>query len=194
MKGIFKSIFGALLGRQSASTPASNNTSATAVTATRSSPKPSAKQIEQAKSQRCKRILNYWLDTELFDLPECPLDAKKQSLSQPAEDFSRLWDEDFGARMTSNPVQINEKSRLLIMFQCHRAGYLTQDDEKTPDYEVPRTYLVAQAMIPHWDAQLQQLTWTRSEESQDVVLNLATIRTLYRRCNSSIPENMSLAQ
>lgn len=193
MKGVFKAIFSALLGRQSVLAQASDSADLETLSASSSVQEPSAAQLERANSLRCERILNYWLDTELFDLPECPLDRKKDIISHPAEKFLEHWG-DITAKIEANRLHITEKSRLLIMFQCHRAGYIIQQDEQAPDYEIPRTYLVAQAMIPQWDAELQQLTWLRSDENQDVVFNIATIRTLYRRCNSSIPSNMSLAQ
>ncbi|WP_432786122.1 hypothetical protein AAEX37_00227 [Oligella sp. MSHR50489EDL] len=192
MKGIFKSILHRLFEQQSPlarakaksniSTSSNNHTSHTSIS------------LDQVNSARCERILNYWLDTELFDLPECPFDTKKNIISQPADDFKTVWGETVIEKIATHQIKITDESRLLIMFQCHQAGYLARDDEKHPNYVVPRTYLVAQAMIPQWDPEQKTLTWLRSDEDEDIVLNLATMRTLYRRCRSSVPAHMSLSQ
>ena len=70
MKGVFKAIFSALLGRQSVLAQASDSADLETLSASSSVQEPSAAQLERANSLRCERILNYWLDTELFDLPE----------------------------------------------------------------------------------------------------------------------------
>ena len=142
---------------------------------------------------RCEQILNYWLDTELFDLPECPMDYKKQLISEPADEFSNSWVLEAPKKIHAGKLKFNKDSRLFVMFQCHIAGYIAKSDEKHPNYITPRTYLVAQALIPKWDNETNQIKWTRSEDDEDLVINLATIRTLYRRCRSSIPDSMSLS-
>lgn len=148
---------------------------------------------DKGNSDRCLRILNYWLDVELFDLPECPMDTKKHIVSEPADKFVATWGKDGAQKYLDGKLPIKEDSRLLVMFQCHRAGYIAKDDERHPNYLVPRTYLVAQAMIPRWDEESCTILWSRSEEDQDLIINLATIRTLYRRCRSSVPDHMSLS-
>ncbi|RUO34884.1 DEAD/DEAH box helicase [Aliidiomarina soli] len=142
---------------------------------------------------RCEQILNYWLDTELFDLPECPMDYKKQIISEPADYFSNSWGVEAPKKIHAGKLQFTTDSRLFVMFQCHIAGYIAKSEEKHPNYITPRTYLVGQALIPKWDNEKKQVKWTRSEDDEDLVINLATIRTLYRRCNSSIPNSMSLS-
>lgn len=144
-------------------------------------------------ADRCLRILSYWLDTELFDLPECPLDTKKEIVSEPAEKFVQSWGEKAAGNFRTGKLKLTEDSRLLIMFQCHRAGYIATSDEKHPNYTTPRTYLVGQALVPRWDKERNTILWSRSAEEQDLIVNLATIRTLYRRCPSSVPKNMSLS-
>ncbi|MBB1387292.1 hypothetical protein H5119_17435 [Pseudoalteromonas sp. SG45-5] len=212
MIGIFKSALHALFGRKKAFidfTPSSS----TLTTQLSSS---SAKKInnfkvrhkepkatpevdnaiinENKNKDRCQRILNYWLDAELFDLPECPVDYKKNLISEPADKFKTSWIEQAEDKFKDGKLEITENSRLMIMFQCHRAGYIAKDDEKHPNYNTPRTYLVGQALIPRWDEDRQIIVWSRSEEVEDLIINLATIRTLYRRCNSSIPDSMSLSE
>lgn len=145
-------------------------------------------------TERCKRIMNYWLDAELFDLPECPMDREKGIASKEAESFIEDWGDSANQRCLTGELEFDDKSRLLIMFQCHLAGYLIDPGEEHPNYQVPRTFLVAQAMIPSWDQSTGTIRWTRSEEDQDVSINMATIRTLYRKCSSSVPKNMSLSQ
>ncbi|MEI8705442.1 hypothetical protein [Pseudoalteromonas sp. B62] len=149
---------------------------------------------ENKNKDRCQRILNYWLDAELFDLPECPVDYKKNLISEPADKFKTSWIEQAEDKFKDGKLEITENSRLMIMFQCHRAGYIAKDDEKHPNYKTPRTYLVGQALIPRWDEDREIIVWSRSEEDEDLIINLATIRTLYRRCNSSIPDSMSLSE
>jgi AAA domain len=146
---------------------------------------------ESEKIKRCQRILDYWLDSELFDLPECPMGDNKQFVSQPADEFEEFCVK-AEQKYKEGKFKISEDSRLVIMFQCHRAGYITSNDEKHPNYNIPRTYLVAQAMLPCWDEERNTIVWLRSEEEQDLIVNLATMRTLYRRCRSSVPSNMSL--
>lgn len=194
MRGVFKSILTRLFNRQAA-LKAMNSSLSAAVrgVSAASASKPSAEN-SYVYTERCKRVLNYWLDTELFDLPECPLDVKKKIISQPADDFNKVWGDAAIEKITTKKLKVSDKSRLLLMFQCHRAGYLTREDEKHPNYVVPRTYLVAQAMIPQWDDEKKTLSWLRSDNNEDLILNLATMRTLYRRCRSSVPEHMSLAQ
>ena len=85
---------------------------------------------EKINVERCQRILNYWLDTELFDLPECPMDNKKQIKSEPADNFVVQWGELASHKILDKKLTINETSRLLIMFQCHRAGYIAKSEEK----------------------------------------------------------------
>lgn len=210
MLGIFKSALSELFGRRKAffkSTAGGSNqepTSPYRKTVNISSEKaqnPStssnANGIKVDKSinkERCQRILNYWLDAELFDLPVCPVDYKKQLISEPADNFKQIWGESAEENFKKGKLKISEKSRLLVMFQCHRAGYIAQGDEKHPNYKTPRTYLVGQGLIPTWNEEKNCFLWIRSEEDEDLTINLATIRTLFRRCNSSIPNNMSLAE
>lgn len=194
MKGVFKSILARLFNRQAAlkATDAPNLSATRGLSASHATKVPA--ENNYVNTQQCERILNYWLDSELFDLPECPFDIKKKIISRPADDFSAVWGDAAVEKIAAQQLKISDKSRLLVMFQCHRAGYLTREDEKHPNYVVPRTYLVAQAMIPQWDAEKKTLAWLRSEDNEDLILNLATMRTLYRRCRSSVPAHMSLAQ
>lgn len=144
-------------------------------------------------------ILDYWLDFELFDIPECPYDFKKGIVSEAAENFDNQW---LNSEQ-SLPI-IKNDSKLFIMFQCHRAGYLFVNNEESnskplhPNTVTPRTYLLGVALIPtlNTDAKTgnKYITWQLSEEDQDLVINLATIRTIYRKCRSSIPKNMSLTE
>lgn len=142
-------------------------------------------------------ILNYWLDFELFDIPECPYDYKKGIVSEPADNFDKHWLND------EKPFQkIKKDSKLFVMFQCHRAGYLFVNNETAsgkplhPNTVTPKSYLLGVALIPTegTDASTgrKHLTWQLSEEAQDKVINLSTLRTIYRRCRTSIPENMTL--
>lgn len=151
-------------------------------------------QKQNTDSQRCLNILNYWLDSELFDLPECPMDPSKDIISKAADSFLQQWGEEANQRYLMGKLAFNEDSRLLVMFQCHLAGYLLEPEEAQPNYRTPRTFLVAQAMIPSWDETAQTIRWTRSDDEQDLTINMATIRTLYRKCNSSVPKNMSLSE
>jgi len=145
------------------------------------------------RADRCLRILSYWLDAELFDLPECPLDTTKEIVSEPADKFVQSWGEKAAGNFRAGKLKMTEDSRLLVMFQCHRAGYIATSDERHPNYIIPRTYLVGQALVPRWDKERETILWSRSAEEQDLIVNLATIRTLYRRCPSSVPKNMSLS-
>ena len=192
MKGIVKSVLHRLFNRQSTISTAESKPS-TSTKAKANTPHTSVN-LDQLNSARCERILNYWLDAELFDLPECPFDTRKGIISQPADEFKTTWGEAIIEKIATQKIKIADQSRLLIMFQCHQAGYLARDHEKHPNYVVPRTYLVAQAMIPQWDPVQKTLTWLRSDEDEDITFNLATIRTLYRRCRSSVPAHMSLPQ
>lgn len=192
MKGLVKSLLHRLFDRQSAiSTVEPKPTSPTNATVTLPH---ASNNVAPLSAADCERVLNYWLDTELFDLPECPFDTRKGIISQPADEFKATWGQTAIEQIAAQQIPITDKSRLLIMFQCHRAGYLARDHEKHPNYIVPRTYLVAQAMIPQWDLTEKTLTWLRSDEDEDITLNLATMRTLYRRCRSSVPAHMSLPQ
>ena len=84
---------------------------------------------DNEEKDRCERILNYWLDTELFDLPECPLNYKKDLISKPAKKFKENWIDEAEEEFKAGKLIITDKSRLLVMFQCHRAGYIAKDDE-----------------------------------------------------------------
>ena len=46
-------------------------------------------EAEIAQQQRCENILNYWLDIELFDLPECPFKNEEDILSEDADSFEQ---------------------------------------------------------------------------------------------------------
>ncbi|MBL4909368.1 MAG: hypothetical protein JKX78_04975 [Alteromonadaceae bacterium] len=107
--------------------------------------------IEKKNKDRCQRILNYWLDAELFDLPECPVDYKKKLISEPADKFEKNWIKEAEEKFKNGKLKITENSRLMVMFQCHRAGYIAKDDEKHPNYKTPRTFLVGQSLIPRRD-------------------------------------------
>ncbi|PSV47311.1 DEAD/DEAH box helicase [Photobacterium indicum] len=142
-------------------------------------------------------VLDYWLDFELFDIPECPYDFKKGIVSEPADDFDKKWLDD------EQPFPaIKKDSKLFVMFQCHRAGYLFKNEDGEngkplhPNTVTPKSYLLGVALIPtlntHESTGEKYLTWQLSEEDQDKVVNLATIRTIYRRCRSSVPANMTL--
>lgn len=149
---------------------------------------------DDISEQRCQNILNYWLDVELFDLPECPFQNKKEVLSVEAELFSNKIDEELTEKIFQNPKYINEDSRLVIMFQCHKAGYIAEPNERHPNLIIPRTYLVAQSFIPEWDSETSKLSWSLSTEDKDLIVNLSTIRTIYRKCQLSAAKNMSLPE
>jgi hypothetical protein len=142
--------------------------------------------------QRCLSILNYWLDVELFDLPECPVYNKKDVLSVPADDFITTL-KSLESQCDAGKLKITKESRLLVMFQCHRAGYINEQDEQHPNYEIPRTYLVAQALVPFWSETQKRLLLQRSEDDADLIVNLAAMRTLYRKCKPESAHNMSLS-
>lgn len=191
MKKLFKSVLDALFCRKNEL----NNNTPEGTSLPHQIRSSSSKDIEvkRANADRCQRILNYWLDTELFDLPHCPIFDKNKLLSVPADKFAENWGLEAGQKYESGKLKITKDSRLLVMFQCHRAGYIAKNDERHPNYKIPRTYLVAQAMIPRWDEVSNSIVWSRSEEDQDLIINLATIRTLYRRCRPSAAANMSLS-
>ena len=151
-------------------------------------------QSSMSVQQRCNNILNYWLDVELFDLPECPFkDQRYDILSVEAYDFATRIQEQLIPKIIAGQVKITAESRLCVMFQCHRAGYIADLNHYQPNQAIPRTYLVAHSFIPHWDADQKVLTWSLSQAAEDLVINLATIRTLYRKCPSSAAHNMSLS-
>ena len=148
---------------------------------------------EKAQVNKCQRILNYWLDAELFDIPKCPMYNDKDLLSIPLDDYETKITDDLTQQLKEGKKKISDKSRLMIMFQCHRAGYIAKDSEKHPNEELPRTYLVAQSLIPSWNEDLQTITWRRSEDKSDLIVNIAAIRTLYRRCCPPSATNMDLS-
>ncbi len=144
-------------------------------------------------------VIDYWLDFELFDIPECPYDFKKGIVSEPADDFDKKWLAD------DQPFpEIKKDSKLFVMFQCHRAGYLFKTDDGEigspvhPNTVTPKSYLLGVAFIPTLNTNEstgeKYLSWLLSDEEQDKVISLATIRTIYRRCRSSIPANMTLTE
>lgn len=149
--------------------------------------------LEDRAADKCQRILNYWLDVELFDIPDCPVYNEKDLLSIPLDDYDTTVIDKLTEQIKSGKQKINDKSRLLVMFQCHRAGYIEKEESNHPNDEPPRTYLAAQALIPLWNEDLQQLTWQRSGEQADLIINLAAMRTLYRRCPPPSSANMSLS-
>lgn len=191
MKKLFTSVLNALFCR----TNEINNNKPVAAQPSYQNKSSSSKDVEvkRINAARCQRVLNYWLDTELFDLPECPIFDKNKLLSVPADKFAENWGLKADQKYESEKLRVTKDSRLLVMFQCHRAGYIAKNDERHPNYKIPRTYLVAQAMIPSWDEVRNSIVWSRSEEEQDLIINLATIRTLYRRCRPSAAANMSLS-
>lgn len=186
MTGIIKNVFKAILGSKE-----KLNNDVNEETLNKSILKNFS--VDNISSDRCLRILNYWLNFELFDLPECPMDNRKGIISEPADNFVKKWGQEAIENCKDGNLKITETSQLLVMFQCHRAGYIANDDERHPNYTVPRTYLAAQVMVPHWDEERSVILWSRSEDDQDLIINRATIRTLYRRCRSSIPENLTIS-
>lgn len=162
------------------------------------------------QSQRCENILNYWLDIELFDLPECPFYNENRLLSIEADQFITRIDNHISQRLLKDPQYIDDESRLNIMFQCHRAGYvlpLDKDIEDDPTYpkpnndystnpnlDIPRTYLVSHSFVPKWDITSQKLLWSLSPDSQDMIVNLATIRMIYRKCPPQSAHNLRFSQ
>lgn len=154
--------------------------------------------------------MNYWLDIELFDLPECPFYNNKEILSIGAEKFTEKLDSDLTNKISSDPDYITKDSRLNIMFQCHRAGYILSsskdnnvalqaqkpdnDYSTNPNKDIPRTYLVSHSFIPKWDDATQQLLWALSTDEQDIIINLATIRTIYRKCLPKTAHNQRFSQ
>ena len=151
------------------------------------------KEEEDTEKTRCSGLLNYWLEAELFDLPECPMGNTKDIKSATAGEFLN-WVKEVKTRIQEGKLKFNDNNRLVVMFQCHRAGYLLEQGEEHPNYRTPRTFLVGQAMIPSWDKDRQTIIWHLSKDNQDFVVNLATIRTLYRKCHCAVPKNMSLSE
>lgn len=191
MKGTLKRILSALFQQQS-----QNNPSQTHPITERLNDLPSndTAKVTTYERKRCINTLSYWLDSELFDLPECPLENDKDAPSKEATHFRTIWGRKANNDYLNDQLELSEESKLVIMFQCHRAGYLLEEGEEHPNYKTPRTYLVAQAFTPSWDDERNTIVWTRSDEDADQTVNLATIRTLYRKCPSSIPDNMSLSE
>lgn len=192
MKGIFRSVLDALFKRERELNGDGGGLDSPSDTSTNAAYPSGSSEHVVSGAERFQRILNYWLDTELFDLPECPMDYRRKKLSEPADKFLEVIERQVEQKIKTGKSIITDDSRLLVMFQCHRAGYIAKDDERSPNYTVPLTYLVAQAMIPHWDKEKNFFGWSCSDEDQDQIVNLATIRTLYRRCRSSVPSNMRL--
>ena len=151
-------------------------------------------EAEIAQQQRCENILNYWLDIELFDLPECPFKNGKDILSEEADSFEQKIKQDLSEKVGLDPKILNEDSRLTIMFQCHKAGYIVAATDRHPNVIVPRTYLVAHSFVPSWDAEQGVMKWKLSAEQKDLIINLSTIRTIYRKCPPSTAHNMSLSE
>lgn len=86
MKGLVKSLLHRLFDRQSAiSTVEPKPTSPTNATVTLPH---ASNNVAPLSAVDCERVLNYWLDTELFDLPECPLPNKIKTLLVTIVDMS----------------------------------------------------------------------------------------------------------
>lgn len=186
MKGIFKAIYNAI-------TQSKKDLSAKSEGSEKVAEKlPSL--VENQQVDRCRRILSYWLDFELFDVPEVPSANEKDLMSLTRDDFIETWQKKQPFLYQQERMELTEDSRLLVMFQCHWAGYLIEEDERSPNFKVPRTYLVAQAFIPTWHDESKQFVWCRSEEDQDLTVNLAVIRTLIRRCPPNAAKNMTLPE
>lgn len=192
MKGTLKRILSALFQQQSKSQNSFSQNSVASHFSNLS--KGASVSKTDYDKQRCINTLSYWLDSELFDLPECPLESDKNAPSKEAAHFKTMWGNKANNDYLNGQLELNEESKLVVMFQCHRAGYLLEEGEGHPNYKTPRTYLVAQSFSPSWDAERNTIVWTRSDEDADQTVNLATIRTLYRKCPSSIPGNMSLSE
>ncbi|WP_027859664.1 DEAD/DEAH box helicase [Marinobacterium jannaschii] len=141
-------------------------------------------------ADRCRGILRYWIESELFDLPTCPSPVNKHF--HPAGRFTEVWGKNTQRQIREGKLELTDKSRLVLMFQCHYAGYLMYNSEVHPNYNVPRTFLVSQAMVPQWDEVRHCIIWKLSDDVADQTVNLASIRTLYRKCQASVPDNMSL--
>ena len=164
----------------------------------------------EVQAQRCEGILNYWLDIELFDLPECPFYNAKKLLSIEADQFIAIIEHEILQKLVENPQYINDESRLNIMFQCHRAGYVLPADKaneygsvrpkpnndysSNPNLNIPRTYLVSHSFVPKWDPASKKLLWSLSTDSQDMTVNLATIRMIYRKCPPKSAHNLRFSQ
>ncbi|AOA58392.1 DEAD/DEAH box helicase [Acinetobacter larvae] len=143
---------------------------------------------------RCEKILNYWLDVELFDLPECPFKNNKDILSEEAESFTAKIATDLVVKIKNNSDYIHDESRLVIMFQCHKAGYIAENIDLHPNFIIPKTYLVAHSFVPHYDPKVGTIQWSLSTEDKDLIINLSTIRTIYRKCPPSTAHNLSLSE
>lgn len=153
--------------------------------------------------ERCQAILDYWLDIELFELPECPVASDAEILSVGAEKFNEKL-EFLRNKLIENPNYITKDSRLTVMFQCHRAGYVFDSKDalankdnnyaNNPNQDIPRTFVVAHNFIPHWDSNNQTLTWSLSTEAQDLTVNYSTIRTIYRKCPPATAHNQRFSQ
>lgn len=157
---------------------------------------------------RCDRILNYWLDIELFDLPKCPFYDDTKMLSIEADHFITRIESELTKKIYNNPEYISDDSRLNIMFQCHRAGYILSDKSysnpisssldndysSNPNLDIPRTFLVSHSFIPKWDKDTNTLLWSLSTDKQDIIVNLATIRMIYRKCPPLSAQNCRFSQ
>lgn len=147
--------------------------------------------INPADTRRCKQILNYWLDSELFELPTYSNNKKSPSL--PPFKFVENWSFESKERLKQHKINLTQDSRVFIMFQCHLAEYIAKEDSREPNFKTPRTYLVGYALIPSWNEERQCITWQSSGEDSETIINLATLRTLYRQCRS-IAKNQSLSE
>lgn len=148
---------------------------------------------QQAQS-RCEAILNYWLDIELFDLPECPFQTGSNILSKEAESFKSVIEQQIIDQAIHQSDYLTEDSRLVVMFQCHMAGYIAVDSERHPNFIIPRTYLVSHSFVPVWDAENAVMKWSLSIDDKDLIINLSTLRTIYKKCRPSTAHNMRLSE
>lgn len=149
---------------------------------------------EKEKKERCSGILKYWQEMDMIKIPEveakgtfpvdkyqekCHVDIKKGNR------FLGITGEDIAAN------NVNMKGSLLIMFQCHRAVYFLNDDERQPNYEDPRTYLIAKLFTPTWNNDEKELYWQMDSGSLTIV-NSAAVRAFYYKCPSFAASSMPL--
>lgn len=170
---IVRSIFESLLGLVMGAPHQKNNTHAT-------QNDPLTRQVES--------LLRYWMDCELYDLPSIP------KYSKAPESFLSEWDK-FEKKLRSSKRLLNEKSRVLFMFQTHMAGYIYDGAEVGPNAEVPKTYLAGIGLQPKLNLSTQKIEWRLPEDSNDEsIFNLAAMRTLYRRQKPKDAEGQTLQE
>ncbi|MBU1465764.1 MAG: hypothetical protein KJ609_11855 [Gammaproteobacteria bacterium] len=115
--------------------------------------------------------LLYWLDCELFDVPALPNNNCYGLSTFPN------W-----VKNTSTKMRIDEESRVVFMFQCHRAEYIFDGAEKLPNTITPKTYLAAVSLQPIVNPTTGEYKWYLvGDASEETIFNLAIMRTIFRK-------------